>query len=67
MFRTFRAQLGKKTLSITVIQIENKHIDPVLLLRFLNVLYAADISAKFEKNIVHPFQRNYLKISYLFD
>ena len=39
----------EKTLSITVTQDENKHFDPVLLLRFLIVLYEADISAKFEK------------------
>ena len=29
---------------------ENKHVDPIFLLQFSNVLYMADICAKFEKN-----------------
>ena len=28
---------------------ENKHVDPVFLLQFSNVLYMAEICAKFEK------------------
>ena len=28
---------------------ENKHVDPIFLLQFSNVLYMADICAKFEK------------------
>ena len=29
---------------------ENKHVDPIFLLQFSNVLYMADNFAKFEKN-----------------
>ena len=30
---------------------ENKHGNPIFLLQFLNVLYMADICAKFEKHL----------------
>ena len=36
--------------SIMGTQGENKHVDPIFLLQFSNVLYIADICAKFEKN-----------------
>ena len=31
-------------------QAENKHVDPIFLLQFSNVLYMAEICAKFDKN-----------------
>ena len=43
--------------SIMGAQSENKHVDPIFLLQFSNVLYIADICAKFEKiMIVHHFR-----------
>ena len=40
----------EKVVSIMGTQGENKHVDPIFLLQFSNVLYMADNFAKFEKN-----------------
>ena len=40
----------EKMVSIMGTRGENKHVDPIFLLQFSNVLYMADICAKFEKN-----------------
>ena len=42
----------EKVVSIMGTQGENKHVDPIFLLQFSNVLYMADICAKFEKKIM---------------
>ena len=41
----------QKTLRTTSTLGENKQGDPIFLLQFLNVLYMADICAKFEKTL----------------
>ena len=44
-------QLGKNTQNYGHTLGQNKHSDPIFSLQFLNVLYVADICAKFEKNL----------------
>ena len=44
------ARNKEKIVSIMGTQGENKHVDPIFLLQFSNVLYMADNCAKFEKS-----------------